>query len=126
MQIKLVKVTENANLFEAVIPGEGLVRKLLPLKTISPDEAEFNAGIPYGLPFAEIIKPAENLPANLERLLHNAGIWTLDDLRANGRTVVSVMQSVYGIELSSLIREAESYESSKSIPKVRTKKKESA
>ena len=106
---KLILSDDTADLYEVVLPGEGLVRRILPAGKL-PTLEHLQAGIPYGLPFAEMIPaPAADFPANLETALHNAGIWNLDDLRTKGREAIGALQGVYTIELVRLIQLAENY-----------------
>jgi hypothetical protein len=108
--IHLIQSNEQTNLYEGVIPDEGLVRRILPAKNRTPTQEEFEQGVPSGLPFAELIGEAsKDLPQNLETALHNAGIWTVDDLRTKGKQAVGAFQAAYGLELSRLIQIAEAY-----------------
>jgi hypothetical protein len=66
--------------------------------------AQIDSGIPYGLPFDEFL---ENLDAEIG--LHNAGIWTLQDLYTHAQAAASAL-SVYKLRLSDVIRAAEAYE----------------
>ena len=124
--INLIQSNENTNLYEGVIPGEGLVRRILPAKNRAPTLEEFQQGIPYGLPFAEIVHPSEDFSTRIETVFHNAGIWTIDDLRTRGKIVTGALQNVYSIELVRIIQAAEAYLSSnKPTVKPKRAKKES-
>ena len=122
--INLIISSENTNLYEGIIPGEGLVRRILPAKNHEPTLEEFQQGIPYGLPFKEIVQPSEDFSARVEVVLHNAGIWTIDDLRTKGKIVTGALQNIYSIELVRIIQAAELYLSSKPV-KPKSAKKES-
>jgi hypothetical protein len=109
MNIRLIQSGDKTNLYEGILDDEGLVRRMLPSSILAPTQAQFEDGIPYGLPFAELLKPSADLPQNIEAALHNAGIWTLDDLRTKGKQAVGAFQAAYGLELSRLIQIAEAY-----------------
>lgn len=123
--INLIQSNENTNLYEGIVPGEGLVRRILPAKNHAPTLEEFQHGIPYGLPFAELIKPSEDFASRVETVLHNAGVWTIDDLHTKGKIVTGALQNIYGVELVRIIQAAEMYLSSKPISKPKRAKKES-
>lgn len=109
VKANLVLSYDTTCLWEAVLPGEGLVRRMLPAGK-QPTLENLQAGIPYGLPFAEMVTvPSVDFAENLETSLHNYGIWTIDDLRTKGREVIGALQSTYGIELSRLVILAEAY-----------------
>lgn len=109
MEIHLVQSGEKVNVWEGILEDEGLVRRMLPSSILAPSLTQFEEGIPYGLPFASLVKPSEDFAANVEKYLHNAGIWTLDDLRTKGKAAVGAFQAAYGIELSRLVQTAEQY-----------------
>jgi hypothetical protein len=109
INIRLVQSGEKTNVWEGILPDEGLVRRMLPSSTLAPSQEQFEQGVPYGLPFASLVKPSEDLAENVEKYLHNAGIWTLDDLRTKGKAAVGAFQAAYGLELSRLIQIAETY-----------------
>lgn len=87
-------------------------------------EAQIDSGIPYGLPFGEILNP------KAEIALHNAGIWTLQDLYMKAQTAVGALAE-HKFKLGDVIKAATDYEKQdhKTIfkaatpaPKTRTKK----
>ena len=121
INIRLVQSGEKTNVWEGILPDEGLVRRMLPSSTLAPSQEQFEQGVSYGLPFASLVKPSEDLALNVEKYLHNAGIWTLDDLRTKGKAAVGAFQAAYGIELSRLVQLAEQYKpvSSKKVSKVK-------
>ena len=109
INIRLVQSGEKTNVWEGILPDEGLVRRMLPSSVMAPSQEQFEEGVPYGVPFASLVKPSEDFALNLEKYLHNAGIWTLDDLRTKGKPAIGAFQAAYGIELSRLIQIAETY-----------------
>ena len=124
MDIRLIQSGDKTNLYEGILPDEGLARRMLPASILAPTQAQFEQGVPYGLPFAELLKPSDDLPANLETALHNAGIWTLDDLRTKGKQAVGAFQAAYGLELSRLIQIAATYKPVVAKPAKAKKSKE--
>lgn len=68
--------------------------------------ADPQAGVPYGFNFARLVK-LETTPQLVNRELHRAGIWTLDDLRANPQGALGAIQAAYGVTLSSILVQAE-------------------
>jgi hypothetical protein len=82
-------------------------RCLLPMGIITDGKeltaAQLNAGIPYGLPFADILN------AEAETALHNAGVWTLADLHNKANQAVGALASV-GLKLSAAIQAVIEYE----------------
>jgi hypothetical protein len=66
------------------------------------------AGIKYGLPFAEFVEISVT-PADIEARLHNAGIWTLDDLRSKSQAALGALQAAYALELGKLFAASEAY-----------------
>jgi hypothetical protein len=103
----------EVGLIETVREGE-TIRCMLPIEllvgeNIELSESQINAGIPYGLPFGEFLHLSKFTGPLIEKSMHNNGIWTLEDLRTKPQQVIRVLQSVYGIELASLIQQTEEY-----------------
>jgi hypothetical protein len=82
----------------ALVEHEGQ-RRIVPLKEASNPEA-FEMGMPWGVPWEEVELRAS--PDTLAAELRRRGIWTEQDLRANSGTALAAIQSVYGVDLSSL------------------------
>lgn len=62
-------------------------------------------GIPYGVPWADLITLAAT-PEAIEAELHRVGIWTVDDLRGNTAVAVSALQRIYKVDLAALLQAA--------------------
>jgi len=108
---KLIANQGENGLIEVLRGGE-TTRCILPMvmlrgKDVS--DAEIDLGIPFGLPFSQFLQANPFIPEIVEVKLHNAGIWTLDDLRQNAQKAVRIIQSVYHIELASIIKSAEDF-----------------
>jgi hypothetical protein len=97
-----------------IIRDDNTERCLLPMDMITGAKeltgAQVDAGIPYGLQFGEFLK----VP-HIETALHNAGVWTLQDLYTKAQIVVSVLQAVSSLKLSEIIQLAESYEKNHTV-----------
>lgn len=139
---RLITKSGQTGLIEINRDG-ALERCLLPTQLLEGNSEltseQIDSGAPYGLPFSEFIQPSnfKDLAKQLEITLHNAGVWTLEDLRTKVPSVISALQTVYGIEFRKLIRAAEAYiitdrnsaiqpvaEIKSATPKVKTFKKE--
>jgi hypothetical protein len=89
----------------------GLKRAIIPGSEVKDGQADVEIlalGIPYGLPWEEMV----NLQATSELLaqeLRIRGIWTIDDMRRNQPVVYGALQAVYGLDLAGLINAAETY-----------------
>jgi hypothetical protein len=131
-EYKIVSWTGEAGLVEVVRNG-AVERVTLPMAILNSElitEADIDAGIPYGLQFAEFLTPANDIVSRVEVALHNAGIWTLEDLTKKPNLVVNALQSVYRIETGRIIQAAETYLQQEHdvkppvAPKTKTNKKE--
>lgn len=91
------------------------------------DESVLNAGIPYGLPFEDIIELAPNFKQSIADELHNRGIWTAEDMRTFALVVHQAVMRAAGVEASRIIQLVLDYQpAKKSTPKPKpTTKKES-
>lgn len=110
---RLVTIRGDAGLVEIIRDGE-IIRCILPAGLLKGEDVELtdiqiDAGIPYGVPFAEFLQPSPFIASLVEKSLHNAGVWTLEDLRTKPNQVIRVLQAVYGIELTSIIAATEEY-----------------
>lgn len=124
INIRLVQSGEKVNVWEGILEDEGLVRRMLPASTLAPTQSQFEQGVPYGLPFAELVHVPDDFATNLETALHNAGIWTLDDLRTKGKPAMGAFQAAYQMELSRLIQVAGTYKPVSAKPAKAKKKYE--
>jgi len=118
MNIMLVKKAGSSALVSSVIDGRE-VRVVIPAD--KPLTAEtFDAGIPYGLPLEDIVKPAVHTPEELygllEAALHNAGLWVAEDF-TDARRVLGAVQSVYGLDAGAIIQSVRNYATPKVVAK---------
>jgi hypothetical protein len=83
-------------------------RCLLPMNVIIEAKteltsAQIDTGVPYGLPFGEILSP------QAEVALHGVDVWTLQDLYTKAQSAVGALNSV-GLKLPDVIHAAEAYQ----------------
>jgi len=115
MDTKIIKQDRQVILVEAVV-NDRLVRKIIPAKVLNAgivDAVDFDAGVPYGLPLDEILPIVEHTVIVKQRLieaLHNADLWTLEDMAHDVRAVIGALQSVYAIDAATIFRTAQEYE----------------
>lgn len=64
-------------------------------------------GIPYGLPFAEMV--AFPTPAQVADELHRVGLWTLEDLEANPTLAKDVLRGACGTAWAALMAAARAF-----------------
>ena len=110
-EYNLIARTGEAGLVEVVRNGAA-ERVTLPMSILNGKditESDLDAGISYGLPFAEFLTPASDIVKRLEIGLHNAGIWTVEDLQKKPNDVIRALRQTYGIEIGRIIQAAETY-----------------
>ena len=78
-------------------------------KTGITDKQTLELGIPYGLPWEEIIGEIRITPGMIANTLRQHGIWTSKDLNKNTDAVVGALQAAYGLDLATLLRGARRY-----------------
>jgi hypothetical protein len=119
MKVQIIKSEGKVVLLETVVDGKA-VRRIVPEKLVREDgdiePSDFEKGILHGLPFAEFINPSVT-GEQVETALHNAGIWTLQDLQTKGREAVGALQSVYRTDLGNILASAKVYSDKASVEK---------
>jgi hypothetical protein len=63
-------------------------------------------GIPYGVPWEDIIGEIQITAKDIAESLRKHGVWTLDDAQTNPQTVIGALQAAYGFDMATLIRGA--------------------
>ena len=95
---------------------DGIQRVSIPSTSVNEgdlvDELELSLGIPYGLPWEEIVKFGVT-PEKLAAEFRKRGIWTLDDLTSDMQGAVGALLAVYGVDALRLLRLAKQYQNSK-------------
>lgn len=108
MIVKIIE-TINKNILIEWEDDNGLHRGTVPEETLNGnviDDTMLSLAIPFGVEWEFVLEDfvGEMTPQNLASSLRKAGIWTFEDLRARPQKALQVIQSIYGVDLSSLIR----------------------
>lgn len=110
----ILRTEKQAALVQIVRDGKE-ERATLPLELLAEGHNseltgdQFDMGIPYGLPFAEILGNVEITGADLQAALHNAGVWTLQDLESMMRPALGALTKVCYPILLTLHEKAKAY-----------------
>jgi hypothetical protein len=75
----------------------------------SVDEDELLVGIPYGMPWEELIGEINVTPEMIANELRRSGIWTGQELLMNPDKIRSVMGKVFGVNYSTLLQNVKRY-----------------
>lgn len=104
MIVKLISENNGTALIEWMEEGEPQ-RAIVPANEVSEggECAHPERGLPYGLNFAEYITITVT-PADIDKQLKNAGVWTADDLLHKPKLVQGAISAAYGAVLQDLIR----------------------
>jgi hypothetical protein len=108
--VRLVSQTGKNALVEWVAKG-AVKRGYLPADKVTSDKLDqelLEAAAPYGIPWAEMPFKAFT-GADLEKALHNADIWTEEQVRTNAQKVIGALQTLYLVHLGSLVEFAAKY-----------------
>ncbi len=104
MIVKLISENNGTALIEWMEEGEPQ-RAIVPANEVSEggECAHPERGLPYGLNFAEFVTITVT-PADIDKELKNAGVWTADDLLHKPKLVQGAISAAYGAVLQDLIR----------------------
>jgi hypothetical protein len=102
----VVEVKRDGNIDRCILPMDIIMEAKTELS-----EAQINAGIPYGIPFAEFL----NIEAEI--VLHNAGIFIMEDLFTKANAAVGALNTV-GLKLTYVIKAVKEYQIDNHIKKV--------
>ncbi len=104
MIVKLISENNGTALIEWMEEGEPQ-RAIVPANEVSESGecAHPERGLPYGLNFAEYITITVT-PADIDKELKNAGVWTAEDLLHKPKLVQGAISAAYGAVLQDLIR----------------------
>lgn len=106
LPVRVIERRGGSCLVEWVAGGEAH-RAFIPPEAWAPEGVTatvLERGVPYGVPWQDIRLPGGDLPAALARELHNAGIWTRQDLVRNQRAAMGAVQAALGLHLGALNR----------------------
>lgn len=95
----LVEWEENGTLQRAWVPAES-----------ADNQEEAALGIPYGVPWQEVIELQPIDSARLETLLRQRGIWTAADAQAHPQAIVGAIIELIGVDMAAVLRAARLYE----------------
>ena len=96
-QAGVIEVNRDGVTDRCILPMEIIIEAQTELTA-----AQINAGIPYGLPFAEFLDDKSAIA------LHNSGIFTQDDLYHKAQAAVGALDSV-GLKLTYVIKAVNEY-----------------
>jgi len=106
VSVTVLRVDGGSTLVEFVQDGEAF-RKMVPSNKLTPDneidDKSLARGVSYGIAWAEELDklslPQIVTSTEVEKALHNAGIWDQDDVWTNPNAVVGALQSLYAVDL---------------------------
>ena len=101
--VRLVEQTGKSALVEWSVKGS-LKRGSIPVDKVAEkvDQDVLDAAVPYGVPWsAMLIKQFTG--EDLEKAMHDADIWTVEQAYKNARKVVGALQALYLVHLGSLL-----------------------
>jgi hypothetical protein len=103
-QCALIEWSEDGTLYRGTVPEEVIIDDAVRDDLLS-------IAIRYGLDWEHILADAmENVtPKIISNNLHKAGIWTVNDLRDNPMAALAALQATYGLDVSILLRSAETF-----------------
>jgi len=64
----------------------------------------------YGVPWADVLPVPQEYAAKLAKSLHNANLWTFEDVRTNMDAAVGAVQSALRMDVSTVLATARKYE----------------
>lgn len=103
--LRIIRIVGQAALVEWAEGGRPM-RVTVPAELVddmgTADPADLAQGAPHGLPW-ESIGAGRTTPERIADALRNAGIWTVEDLRARPQAAVGALQSAFGIDLAALL-----------------------
>jgi hypothetical protein len=86
-------------------------RKVVPLKDIkdgSVEEKTLGKCPDYGIAWSKEVELKAS-SEDLEKELHNAGVWTAEDALRNARAIIGALNAAYKTDLASIIGAAKKY-----------------
>lgn len=103
MKVKIIREEPGRVLVEWIEDGE-LQRSILPNNLVDAEGNcdDPNVGMPYGIDLLPLITISVS-PEDIIRVLHNAGIWTVDEILDNPKVVQGAINTAYGAVLGDLL-----------------------
>jgi hypothetical protein len=109
-KVRRLSGTTEVVLIEWVKDGEAC-RGFVPAKKFSAEgmpDSVLSKATPYGLPWAKLAS-FQASPEELEKALHNADIWTMDDLITKIQAAIGAIQTAYHLDYAALKTAAKNY-----------------
>lgn len=106
ISVKIIKATPDNSMVEFILDNI-LQRSIIPNDTIEDskvDKAVLEAGIPYGIPWELVELKASSI--DLANALRKNDIWTCEDAMGNPNKIISVLQTVYKVDLAQILQVA--------------------
>lgn len=103
MKVRVLRCQGAAALVEW-IEDDLLQRAVVPAEMVEDGQCDSDAlaaGIPYGVPFEDLLQPAVT-PRALAQALRRRGIWTTEDVYRKPNEVIAALQSAYGLDLAAI------------------------
>jgi hypothetical protein len=110
IQVQIVASRGKSAVVEWVEDGEAF-RKIVPkykMKGNEIDEDTLGKAPDYGVPWAKEIKLSASAK-ELEKALHNAGVWTAEDATKKPQAIIGAINTAYKTDLAAILRAAKKY-----------------
>lgn len=104
ISIKIIQSGGQSSLVEWYDPDRGMLRAYVPTPELSNGKCSrdvLDAGIPYGIPWSEIVSVFLS-PETIQRELRRIGIWDEDDLLKKASQVIGAVNRATGINFATL------------------------
>ena len=110
IEVQVVKKRGESAVVEWVADKKAF-RKTVPLKLIKDgkiEEKQLTKCPDYGIPWAKEIEP--NLSSeDLEKALHNAGVWTAEDALRSPGAIIGALNTAYKTDLGAILKAAKKH-----------------
>jgi hypothetical protein len=112
-KMKMVRVVASRGkgaVVEWVENGEA-IRKIVPVSKIKGEEIDedtLDKSPDYGVPWAKEIKLNASAK-ELEKALHNAGVWTAEDAMKKPQAIIGAINTAYKTDLVAILQAAKKY-----------------
>ena len=100
--------------------GDETKRGYLPASVVIPETAEIALAVsaselplaaPYGVPWAALLQvDPSDFSERLQKALHNANLWTFDDVMKNPNSVIGAIQVALGVSMATVALTARKFE----------------
>lgn len=107
--MKIIKTAGKSTLIEWELENGAPYRAWVPADAVEDCES-WHLGIPYGVPWSEVVTLNKVEGHEIERALRNAGLWTYEDARKRPQAILGILQSLLGMDLAQILIAAKSYE----------------